>query len=44
MHQDREKVIKFLREAHANEKALVRTLQAHVGVTPEGSYRSPTGR
>ncbi len=36
----REKVLQYLNEAHATEHALVRTLQAHIAVTPRGSYRS----
>jgi ferritin-like metal-binding protein YciE len=34
------KVLQYLNEAHATEHALVRTLQAHIAVTPRGSYRS----
>jgi ferritin-like metal-binding protein YciE len=34
-----EKVAQYLSEAHATELALVRTLQAHIGVTPQGDYR-----
>ena len=34
-----EKVTQYLAEAHATELALVRTLQAHIGVTPQGEYR-----
>ena len=34
-----EKVAQYLSEAHATELALVRTLQAHIGVTPRGDYR-----
>ena len=34
-----EKIAQYLSEAHATELALVRTLQAHIGVTPSGDYR-----
>ena len=32
-------VAQFVSEAHATETALVTTLQAHIAMTPEGSYR-----
>src|SRR3954468_23247257 len=32
-------LIRYLNEAHATEQALVRTLQAHVALTPRGPYR-----
>src|SRR3954451_23664069 len=35
----RQMLIQYLNEAHATEQALVRTLQAHVGMTPRGPYR-----
>jgi ferritin-like metal-binding protein YciE len=35
-----EKLLQYLNEAHATEDALLRTLEAHIGVTPRGSYRS----
>ena len=35
----RELVIQYLEEAHATEAALVTTLQAHITMTPHGSYR-----
>src|SRR3954447_11723750 len=35
----REMLIQYLHEAHATEEALVRTLQAHVALTPRGPYR-----
>ena len=35
----REMLIQYLNEAHATEDALVRTLQAHIGLTPRGPYR-----
>jgi ferritin-like metal-binding protein YciE len=34
------KTIQYLTEAHATELALVRTLQAHVTMTPRGDYRA----
>ncbi len=34
------KLLQYLNEAHATEHALTRTLQAHIAVTPRGSYRS----
>jgi ferritin-like metal-binding protein YciE len=33
------KVVKLLSEAHANELALVQTLEAHTRIAPEGPYR-----
>ncbi len=36
---DRELLIQYLNEAHATEKALVTTLQAHITMTPAGPYR-----
>jgi ferritin-like metal-binding protein YciE len=35
-----QKLLQYLNEAHATEHALVRTLQAHISITPRGSYRS----
>ena len=35
-----QKVVQYLNEAHATELALTRTLQAHIAVTPRGSYRT----
>jgi ferritin-like metal-binding protein YciE len=32
-------LIQYLNEAHATEDALVRTLQAHIALTPRGPYR-----
>jgi ferritin-like metal-binding protein YciE len=32
-------VERYLAEAHATETALITTLQAHITMTPEGSYR-----
>jgi len=34
------KLIQYLDEAHATEQALVRTLQAHIAMTPASGYRS----
>lgn len=34
------KLVQYLNEAHATEHTLTRTLQAHIAVTPRGSYRS----
>jgi ferritin-like metal-binding protein YciE len=34
-----QKIIQYLNEAHATEQALIRTLQAHIAVTPRGTYR-----
>src|SRR5918997_6328626 len=34
-----EKIVQYLSEAHATELALVRTLQAHISMTPRGDYR-----
>ena len=34
-----EKIVQYLNEAHATEAALVRTLQAHIAITPKGDYR-----
>ncbi len=35
-----DKIAQYLREAHAMELALARTLQAHGAMTPSGTYRS----
>ena len=35
-----EKIVQYLNEAQATEAALVRTLQAHIAMTPRGDYRS----
>ena len=35
----RAKVTQYLNEAQATEQALIQTLQAHIAVTPRGSYR-----
>jgi ferritin-like metal-binding protein YciE len=39
-----EKVIQYLTEAHGTEQALTRTLQAHIAMTPRGSYRTDLKR
>ena len=36
---EQQKIIQYLNEAQATELALIRTLQAHIAVTPSGSYR-----
>jgi ferritin-like metal-binding protein YciE len=38
------KIIQYLSEAHATELALVRTLQAHIAMTPRGRYRTVLDR
>jgi ferritin-like metal-binding protein YciE len=35
-----QKIVRYLEEAHATELALVRALQSHVAMTPEGSTRA----
>ena len=40
MHHGQEKVIEYLRLAYAQEKALIKTLQAHVSVAEDGDYKS----
>jgi hypothetical protein len=35
-----QKIVRYLEEAHATELALVRALQSHVTMTPEGSTRA----
>jgi ferritin-like metal-binding protein YciE len=39
-----QKTIQYLNEAHATEQALIRTLQAHVAMTPRGAYRTDLER
>lgn len=39
-----EKVTQYLTEAHGSERALTRTLQAHIAMTPPGSYRKDLER
>ncbi len=36
---EQQKIIQHLNEAHATELAIVRTLQAHIAMTPAGRYR-----
>jgi ferritin-like metal-binding protein YciE len=38
-HQQQQKVLQYLSEAHATEHALVRVLQSQIAMTPRGSYR-----
>jgi ferritin-like metal-binding protein YciE len=40
MNAAQQKVVQYLNEAHANERALVRVLQSQIAMTPRGSYRS----
>jgi ferritin-like metal-binding protein YciE len=40
MNADQEKVVQYLAEAEAGERALVRVLQSQIAMTPRGSYRS----
>ena len=40
MNADRKKVVQYLNEAEASERALVRVLQSQIAMTPPGSYRS----
>jgi ferritin-like metal-binding protein YciE len=37
--QQKQKIVQYLNEAHGSELALVRQLQAQIGMTPRGSYR-----
>lgn len=39
-----DKIVQYLHEAQAMELALVRTLQAHIAITPSGAYRSELDR
>lgn len=39
MSHHEKKVVKLLSEAHANELALIQTLEAHKRIAPEGPYR-----
>jgi ferritin-like metal-binding protein YciE len=39
-----QKIIQYLNEAHATERALTRTLQAHTAMTPRGRYRTDLDR
>jgi ferritin-like metal-binding protein YciE len=40
MNADQKKVVQYLNEAEASERALVRVLQSQIAMTPRGSYRS----
>jgi ferritin-like metal-binding protein YciE len=40
MTADQKKVVQYLNEAEASERALVRVLQSQIAMTPRGSYRS----
>ncbi len=40
MTAEQQKVVQYLNEAYASERALVRVLQAQIAMTPQGSYRS----
>lgn len=40
MTKTEEQVVKHLQQARSMELALVRTLQAHAGMTPDGAYRT----
>jgi ferritin-like metal-binding protein YciE len=40
MNADHEKVVQYLNEAEASERALVRVLQSQIAMTPRGSFRS----
>jgi ferritin-like metal-binding protein YciE/uncharacterized protein (DUF433 family) len=40
MNADQKKVVQYLNEAEAGERALVRVLQSQIAMTPRGSYRS----
>jgi ferritin-like metal-binding protein YciE len=40
MNADQQKVVQYLNEAEASERALVRVLQSQIAMTPRGSYRS----
>ena len=40
MTAGQQKVVQYLNEAHASERALTRVLQSQIAMTPRGSYRS----
>ena len=40
MSKSEQKVVQYLREAHASELGLVQVLQAQIAMTPRGGYRS----
>jgi hypothetical protein len=39
-HKQQQKIVQYLNEAHATERALVRVLQSQIAMTPRGSYRT----
>jgi hypothetical protein len=39
MDPSRQKIVQYLNEAHASERALTRVLQSQIAMTPRGSYR-----
>ncbi len=39
MTPEKQKVVEYLNEAHASERALTRVLQSQIAMTPRGSYR-----
>lgn len=40
MYRGKERLMELLVEAHANEVALINTLEAHIGIAERGSYKS----
>jgi ferritin-like metal-binding protein YciE len=40
MDTSRQKLVQYLNEAHATERALTRVLQSQIAMTPRGSYRA----
>jgi ferritin-like metal-binding protein YciE len=40
MNAAQQKIVQYLHEAHAGERALTRVLQSQIAMTPRGSYRS----
>jgi ferritin-like metal-binding protein YciE len=40
MSRDQQKVVQYLEEAQATERALIRVLQSQIAMTPRGSYRT----
>jgi ferritin-like metal-binding protein YciE len=40
MNASQQKIVQYLEEAHASERALVRVLQSQIAMTPRGSYRT----
>src|ERR1044072_2953122 len=39
MDSSQQKIVQYLNEAHASERALTRVLQSQIAMTPRGSYR-----